>query len=167
MGKELLHEIVSRVEIPNLGQDQKIIGIDPGGTVGVAFLSEDVVEWGQFAWPSQIRQFDAYLREAKADVLVYETFNLFPQMAAVQIGSSFPAAEVIGVIKYLTLAGRGSWGYLSAVRPIHTNAFTDEVLDYVFNVYGLEKSPVKGRHAKSALRAIIAYLDKSGQLSLT
>lgn len=157
-------QIVSRVELPNNPHHDYILGIDPGASVGVAYVTPKYIEWGTFHWPSDIRTFDWFIHNRPIRTLIYETFNLFPNKAAVQIGSTFPAPEVIGVIKYLTLTGNAPWTVLEAASPAKASQFSDEVLTYAFNAFGLTENPIRGRHARSAMRAVMVHLEAQGAL---
>lgn len=79
---------------------------DPGATTGFVILKTEpklelvvarsFTEFGDYYyWSIDL------LQRYKPDAIVVEDFHLYPHMARHQIGSSFPSAQYIGIIKYI------------------------------------------------------------------
>lgn len=79
----------------------KILGIDPGEHTGVVLMDTDqpnalkatlVVTW---------HGLDDIIHTHHPDIIVMESFRLYPHMAQTMIANDFPSSQVIGVVKYL------------------------------------------------------------------
>ena len=77
----------------------RVLALDPGGTTGWCFLAEGEMAGGSFIlWEGIAKLIKRY----NPNVILYETFILRAGAAKRLIGNSFPAAQVIGVIRYLS-----------------------------------------------------------------
>lgn len=122
---------------------------DPGNTTGWAQFENDVlVNWGQldFDLPAL---WDLLCTRAP-DVLVWESFNLHAHRRDSQIGSSFPAVQVIGVLRLYA----DQWGldYTERTPQQVKQIWTDDKLRK-FHFYQ------KGQpHANDAIRHGLTHL---------
>lgn len=126
----------------------KILVIDPGKTTGYIFYEPDthtVLEKGELNLFERLDDL-IYL----ADFVVYESFQLFGHKAKEQIGSDFPACEVIGVIKYLLEKTHKDY---VVQRPADQQFFDDAKLKKL-SLYS------KSRHVNSATKHLLYYLLK-------
>lgn len=76
-----------------------ILAVDPGNSTGVVMWDSERQTVEHVCTLRLWRGLDVLL--ASADVVVYESFKLFPHLAREQTGSDFPSCQVIGVIRYL------------------------------------------------------------------
>jgi hypothetical protein len=76
-----------------------ILGVDPGGTTGLAWFNKDykLEGWNQVS----LEDLPLFLeRHAPVpDLIVLENFRLWKHRALQQAGSSLPAAQAIGMVK--------------------------------------------------------------------
>lgn len=84
-----------------------ILAFDPGGTTGYAVYDSDdntCLELGQFETWSKVKRL-LHAQAGKAwfppDVVIYETFRIFPSVAKSLSWQELLAPQVIGVIRYL------------------------------------------------------------------
>lgn len=76
-----------------------ILTFDPGESTGWCFRDRDGVVTGGTLPRDHLVVAEA-ISTRKPDIVVFERFNLYPQMAKSLAWSSFYPCEVIGVIKY-------------------------------------------------------------------
>ncbi len=76
-----------------------ILALDPGESTGWCYLSRDN-EMDAGTAPKSHLSVGKLLDDLDPDVVVYETFNLYPGKAQKLIWNSFYPCEVIGVINY-------------------------------------------------------------------
>lgn len=76
-----------------------ILSVDPGLSTGVVVWNTDTSATEHVTTLRLWRGLDVLL--ATSDVVVYESFRLFPHLAQEQAGSDFPSCQVIGVIQYI------------------------------------------------------------------
>lgn len=101
---------------PDISLDYHLhmVAVDPGGEhVGVAAFGKDDDGW-ECVWAGEMTplEFEDWLSEQYAtgriDILVYESWKLFPDKAKQQTGSDMPTSQLIGVIKYIHRACKSS-----------------------------------------------------------
>lgn len=78
---------------------QSILALDPGESTGWCFLDRDNSMQAGTA-PKSHLSVAKLLDDLDPDVVVYETFKLYPSKAQSLIWNSFYPCEVIGVIEY-------------------------------------------------------------------
>lgn len=79
---------------------KSILALDPGESTGWCFLDrENNMQAGTA--PKSHLMVAKLIKDLDPDVVVYETFNLYPGKAHKLIWNSFYPCEVIGVIKYV------------------------------------------------------------------
>lgn len=78
---------------------KSILALDPGESTGWCYLSRDDVMQAGTA-PKSHLAVAKLIDDLDPDVVVYETFNLYPSKAQSLIWNSFYPCEVIGVIRY-------------------------------------------------------------------
>jgi len=128
-----------------------VLAIDPGKTTGWAFVVGGAYDGGLFASWSGV---DILLDTFQPDVVVVESFRLFPHMAKTLIGSTFPTVEVIGVVKYL-----------AKLRDIPLVLQEPSEARQIRRFPPRECLPIKRKlspHEKSALRHALLYLRRQG-----
>ena len=141
-----------------------IIAFDPGETIGVAILANEWPPQPASLWTGELAWNDTealctcwplwvgFSGEAHPDAIIIETFKLFPHLAKQQIGSEFPAVQVIGQLRLLAHQ-TGLTPCLIFQQPDVQKMWSDEKLQKLgLTLYGL--SP----HEKSALRHCVHYL---------
>jgi len=120
----------------------RLLVFDPGKTTGWCFLADGNIVGGSFHMWSYVK---GLLLKYTPDIVLYESFNLRAGAARHQIGSSFPAVQVIGVIQYLAEdAGLACIAQSPAQRT------------------GITLTRMEGfdRHAKDAMKHGLRYLIK-------
>jgi len=130
----------------------RVLAFDPGKTTGWALVDGTHYEGGELlSWYGA----DRLIIKLHPDVVVVESFRLFPHMAKTLIGSTFPTVEVIGTLKYMTEHHMGC--------PL--------VLQEPSEAKQIRRLPPKERlpighklspHEKSALQHAILYLKRQG-----
>ena len=113
----------------------KVLVLDPGNSTGWLFRDSDGKLYGGTIFEDHLKV--AELIETKhADIIIYETFQLYPNKAQKMCWSSFYPVEVIGIIKYLALknniqlvglqpsvkkfVGKLNWSDINGVCTEHT-----------------------------------------------
>lgn len=138
-----------------------VIAFDPGETTGYAAAEVDFSGSGvptfNLLEATEIKTYyelDAVFTrkiDLFGDVVIVEAFNLFPTKAKAQIGSTFPAAEMIGTIRYI-MHMHHCEGQLVMQTPHQKERITDQMLrDHI--MAHLHSSP----HVRDALRHIVFY----------
>jgi len=91
---------------------RSIVAIDPGGEhVGVSMFAEYDDAW-ECVWSGEMSPdefwgwYSEMMWRGLIDIVVYETWTLYPDKAQQQIGSDMPTSQLIGVIKYVHWATR-------------------------------------------------------------
>ena len=74
----------------------KILAFDPGETTGWAAVDYIHATWGEF---KELTRIITLINECSPDVVVVESFRLYPWMAKTLSWNSFRAVEMIGAIK--------------------------------------------------------------------
>jgi len=125
----------------------QILALDPGLTTGWCHLdtNRDAFCYGQFEnW----QNLEDLMTPLQVDVVVAEEFRLYPHLGDRLKWQTFPASEVIGVIKYL--AERYN------IPLVVQNAAQAKKLKLTEGL-GM-------KHAEDALRHALAFLKKEGLL---
>lgn len=89
-----------------------ILSIDPGETTGYAILKageSQTIKYDKETTDMLIKtgelnlwyDLENLIEESLCDIIVYEEFKLYPWRAKQKHWSTFPTAQVVGVIKYL------------------------------------------------------------------
>lgn len=79
------------------------LAFDPGHTVGwAAFEDGDCTGFGQFPYTDWQPIVNFFWTETPPDAVVFERFALYPNRAAAQSWSEFPAVQVIGALRVLS-----------------------------------------------------------------
>ena len=126
----------------------KIMSFDPGETTGFAVLDTDTGSWmtGVIGLWHTI---DSLLDCHKPDVVVFESFKLYPDKAHTQVWSDFPAVKVIGVIEYLCEKKK---------VPVHSQS-ASQAKCLSFNTGDQSKL---SNHEYDALRHAVLYARRKG-----
>ena len=123
------------------------ISVDPGEHVGVALWYGEVGAWASEMSPPEF--VDWLWDEPGADLVVYESFRLRGgAMALAQTGSTFPAVEVIGVIRHLC---RRREVRLASVEPSQRSSALTRVKACGFPL------PRGSAHARDAVAVGVAH----------
>lgn len=123
----------------------KIITFDPGDHTGWVsrdengVLSGGTIFTGKHIW-EDITSLNALIQVKKPDVIVYETFNLYPGAAAHLVHNEFYPCQMIGVIK--TLAHMHHIHYVVPQAPSvkRYSGGLDDRWKMLRNVLGVETS---------------------------
>ena len=76
----------------------KILGVDPGGTNGLAWFDDAKIEgYDQISLEDLPRWLHKH--EPQPELIVMENYRLWKHRAIQQAGSSLPAAQAIGMVK--------------------------------------------------------------------
>jgi len=89
-----------------------MLSLDPGETTGYAILKasdKQTIKYGEETTDMVIKTgelklwygLENLIQESMCDVIVYEQFKLYPWKAKQKHWSTFPTAQVVGVIKFL------------------------------------------------------------------
>ena len=79
----------------------RIIAFDPGESTGWAYIDENgTLTGGTLRGHLQVAEIIDIMRP---DIIVFETFHLYPSMAKLLSWNSFYPCEIIGVIRYVGL----------------------------------------------------------------
>lgn len=126
----------------------KVLGVDPGDTTGYVIVDtvSGQVLYGTFPVWSGLESLVLSLEPS--DAIVFESFRLYPAKAQAQSWSSFPAVEVIGVLKFLARKQH--------VPIVEQSASEGKSVDV-----DIDQRSV-GRHAYDALRHVLVYLRRQG-----
>lgn len=134
-----------------------VSGWDPGGTTGY-FIGEldsgapagfQVLESGIIQWHYRFSRIRLLLDRYRPSTSIVESFRLYRDKAQDQIGSTFPSAQVIGIIEaYCFMVGIAMPIYQPAatiagkppvlVLPIHTNLLymgTKDMMEHSNDAY--------------------------------
>lgn len=83
-----------------IGPKKRILALDPGESTGWCYIDEnDNMQAGTI--PKSHLKVAELIKDLDPDVVIYETFNLYPGKAQKLVWNSFYPCEVIGVIKYV------------------------------------------------------------------
>lgn len=124
-----------------------IMGIDPGENIGYAILeggklqSHGVIQYTFEGLDLLLSLVDT------ADVVVMESFMLYPGKARQQSWSKFPTVEVIGIVKYHC---RNKNIPVVMQQPAIKQAFPDEKLKFL-DMY------TRNKHSRDAVRHALYY----------
>lgn len=127
---------------------KRLLAIDPGKTTGYAlFIGKTLREYGT------VEGSDTYkLLDLLPDIVIIESFRLYPWKANQQSFSSFETVEIIGVLKFL--CEQKGISYIMQPATIKT-VWPDERLKS-------EGYYVKNRHSRDAVRHGLYYVFKKG-----
>lgn len=78
-----------------------IICFDPGNHTGWVARKGERMLGGTLLEKDMYKDLTALFAELNPDIVVYETFNLYPGLASHLAWNSFYPCEIIGIIKYL------------------------------------------------------------------
>jgi len=130
----------------------QILAFDPGLTTGWSYLDtvRKTVAYGEFKKWEKIEELMAPPRDLppQVDVVVAEEFRLYPHIGDRLKWQTFPASEVIGVIKFL-----GECYYLPVVMQTAAMAKKLKLTE-----------KFSSKHAEDAVRHALAFLKKEGLL---
>ncbi len=124
-----------------------LIAFDPGATTGFC-----VFEDTRFITGGEVKDdlsLDGVLATYVPDLVLYESFRLFPNKAQAMIGSEFLPAQVIGTLRYLCKVR----GVKMIEQPPMLKKFFMPVARLKY--YGVD---LKSEHARDAARHILYYL---------
>lgn len=142
----------------------RILALDPGETTGFAVFEDGVpTEWGSFDWQDWDKLGDLVF---PADVVVFERFGLFAEKAAVQTGSEFVPAQVIGVIRYMVHAFGVPTLIMQTPNQIHANHKLTPPMAKLVDPYE-PRTGKKYSHARDALAHGFRYLQKTATTTTT
>ena len=122
----------------------RVLGIDPGGTTGYAILdwTSGTVVFGD------VQKWDGLeTLIGKGDIVVVETFRLYPGMGKRLVWNDMIAAQVYGVVLYLAEH--------AGATLIPENAATGKKIQ-------LSKSAGGNDHSRDALRHALSYVLRAG-----
>jgi hypothetical protein len=150
----------------------RIVSVDPGEEhVGVCvFVStESFPDWTC----TEAREFDRpgfyeylpQLLRLGVDVLVYETWQIYPDKAALLTGSKCETAECIGVLKYLATHVSGDWPSVTPPAVVEQPASIQIPTRSVLKSRGMKSTAIRlkaGGHALSAELHGWHYLMRTG-----
>lgn len=144
--------------------NESILCFDPGNHTGWAFLDHDnLFSCGTIQpdeSPKHLKQVAGTIQILNPDLVVYETFNLYPSMAKSLAWNSFFPCEVIGVIKCVaTTMGCKIVGQAPSIKKYAGN-LPKCYFDYLER-YKVEKT----EHNKDATQHLCYYLRKTKELS--
>lgn len=133
-----------------------LLGIDPGLTTGVARLVDGKVRG---AWECHLNDLPFFLRGLESpDVVVAESFALFPGKAKALIGSSMPAAQAKGIV--------AAWALERGVKLVEVPpASKKTVAEHVLRIADPDGLLTGKRHARDAARVCLVHVLSSGRLS--
>lgn len=99
-----LDEIIQKSPKSPTLSNTKILGLDPGGTTGYAYVnytpgSTQLIDAGQF--PSTFSSLDHLFGEYIPDIVVIESYKLYPWKAKEQAWSGLQTPRYIGAIEYV------------------------------------------------------------------
>lgn len=133
-------------------ENRSILCFDPGNSTGWCFIDrENYFSCGTIGESHQWVAEKIFILHP--DIIVYETFALYPSMAKSLAWNSFYPCEVIGVIKYL-----------AAVKGIELVGQNPSVKKYAgplpekFFRYLIEYNEPKTEHCKDATQHLCYYL---------
>jgi hypothetical protein len=143
-----------------------LLAVDPGGTTGWSLwaISDDghpeLISSGQvLTWHG----LDGIISEDVA-IVVMEAFRLFPQRAKEQIGSDFPAVQVIGVVRYLC----EKRGIEVVLKPAGDKEFFDDKKLEIAGFMPYERGERHhNRHALDSVRHMLHYLHFACKVHIT
>lgn len=147
---------------------QSILALDPGESTGWCFLDRDNNMQAGTAPKSHLKVAEL-LDKLDPDVVIYETFNLYPGKAQKLIWNSFYPCEVIGVIKYkcalkdMLSTGGGCEGYRPQVvkqaPPVkkYAGPLPQKFVD-------LSRKEKLTEHSKDACQHLCYYLRQVGAI---
>lgn len=126
-----------------------VYGFDPGETTGVCkFVDGGLTETHQLEF---FELGDWLARDSMEDgaTVIVEAYRLRAGSAKSMIGSDFPAAQVVGLIKYFTRKSRVSIKFQSASQKEFFNNERLKTLGFY---------QVGHRHARDSIRHVLYYL---------
>jgi hypothetical protein len=131
-----------------------ILALDPGESTGWCYLDrEDNMQAGTA--PKNHVEVAQLIERLDPDVVVYETFNLYPGKAQKMVWNSFYPCEVIGVILYVaTIHGKQIVRQAPPVKK-----YAGKLPDKFVRLSRVEKLT---EHSKDACQHLCYYLRQSG-----
>lgn len=137
----------------SMGSPLSILTFDPGESTGWCYLSRDnELSCGTIS--KNHSKVAAKIEELIPDIVIYESFNLYPSMAKSLAWSSFYPCEVIGVIKYVAT--------LNKCEIISQQPSVKKFAGPLPKGYN---PPVKTEHSKDATQHLCYYLRQIGEIS--
>lgn len=123
-----------------------ILAVDPGDrNCGVAVYDGEKLTQAKNLTPKELFEI---LEQDEFDVILVESFRLFPKMTSHLIFSKMRTVEIIGVVKYI---GEKRNKVVTEQPPHIKKLFSDEFLKEV-NMWN------KNRHVRDAIRHILYFL---------
>lgn len=138
-------------------QRQRILALDPGGTIGYATGEIQGDRYNLVGWQSNggsldgnIRQLSKTIHHIKPDVIVCESYRIYSSKLKEHVNSEVPTIQLIGAIRLLALQVNSQLVMQSAQQG--KGFVTDDKLRQW--QYYTPGSP----HANDAIRHLIHYL---------
>lgn len=133
-----------------------LIAIDPGKTIGYVVVIDPfhLIEMGEAQSMAELRQ---VLEKHNPNIIVIESFSLYPWKAQAQSFSKMPSPEIIGNVK--------EWATLNLIdvveqTPSQRTVITDTLLKAT-NWWELTKGK---RHARDAVRHMLCYYMRNDKM---
>lgn len=133
-----------------------ILALDPGESTGWCFLDRDN-NMRAGTVPKNHMKVAQLIDELQPDILVYESFNLYPGKAQKLIWNSFYPCEVIGVIVYKCMVW--SIPYTKQAPPVkkYAGPLPQKFVD-------LSRTEKLTEHSKDACQHLCYYLRQVGSI---
>lgn len=140
----------------NFTFEPSILALDPGESTGWCFIGRDGVLSAGTA-PKDHLKVAERLDVLNPDIVVYETFNLYPGKAQKLIWNSFYPCEVIGVILYKARsAGRVIVGQAPPIKK-YAGPLPQKFIDY-------SRKEKLTEHSKDACQHLCYFLRQVGAI---
>lgn len=138
----------------------KLITFDPGHNTGFAtFADGNLADLGTFNLEERVEALTTIFQTlVPGDIVVIESFKLYPWKANVKVWDSFPEVETIGMIKLLCEQNN-----IETViqNPSQKNTYDNQLLTIMFDLRDKTKWPTFTKHSLDALRhAMVYYINK-------
>jgi len=78
-----------------------LLSIDPGESTGYLVMLAETGEIVNYGTTDGWHMLDTLMDTHRPDSIILEAFRLYPHQSRVQIGSAFPAVQVIGAVRYM------------------------------------------------------------------
>ena len=144
------------INYPCEHKSPSILTLDPGESTGWCLLthSNDILAGTK---PKDYLTVAQLIENASPDIVVYETFNLYPGKAQKLIWNSFYPCEVIGVIRYICT--RDAIPCLGQAPPVkkYAGPLPKKFVD-------LSRKERLTEHSKDACRHLCYYLRQVGAI---
>lgn len=139
-----------------LGFDPSILALDPGESTGWCYLGRENDMRAGTA-PKDHMRVAELIDVFVPDIVVYETFNLYPSKAQSMIWNSFYPCEVIGVILYKSMSA----GKLIVAQAPSIKRYAGPLPKKFADISKVEKLT---EHSKDACQHLCYYLRQVGAI---